>query len=374
MNVNQSVALPVSNILSEVIVALAILQMILSATIPSLKIFQIPVEIILLLTLSLACATIKYDRLQLLLLFVFVFCTAVSFTTTELAVFSVNAKQNGIAVLSLIYFSKVSYKSKLIFPAVVTSILLLILNALTPELVRPFIALSFNEAFNMSRFGGLFLNAHFNAFFLAVALLYYGQLRHLYGIGAWVIYFTASKFIFVSYILSLLTTLPIRYFRKYHRSFALAIILSLLIGVYFFVNYSDMLIEFFIEKNRIEVRHNSVIVILSQLADPVYYEYLLNLLPAGQLVIPEDITRPFTFHSGNNEIGFFALAAQSGIILGGLYLFVLIKHARFYTVFILVSLLHNNFILSPLVVYMFVTYSREVQLLRDKYTVIHQYK
>lgn len=365
MNVKNILDFPVSKVLNEGIIALAILQMFLSSTIPTLKVFQIPVEIILLLTLSLACTTVKFDRWQILLLFVFIFSTAVSFTTTELVIFSVNAKQNTLGVLSLLYFSKVRFKSKLIFPVVAISVLLMVINRLKPDLMLSFIELSFKDGFNLSRFGGIFLNAHFNAFFLAIALLYYGQLRHLYGVGAWIIYFTASKFVFVSYIANLLSTLSIvRYFRKYHRSFALTVILLLLIGTYAFVNYSGMLIEFLIDKNRVVPRYNSVIVILSQLADPVYYKYLLNLLPAGQPVTPEVIARPYTFHSGNNEIGFFSLATQSGIFLGGLYLFLLIKYARFYAVFILVSLLHNNYILSPLVVYMFLTYSREIKLHR----------
>ena len=279
MNVKNILDFPVSKVLNEGIIALAILQMFLSSTIPTLKVFQIPVEIILLLTLSLACTTVKFDRWQILLLFVFIFSTAVSFTTTELVVFSVNAKQNALGVLSLLYFSKVRFKSKLIFPVVAISVLLMIINRLKPDLMLSFIELSFKDGFNLSRFGGVFLNAHFNAFFLAIALLYYGQLRHLYGVGAWIIYFTASKFVFVSYIANLLSTLSIvRYFRKYHHSFALTVILLLLIGTYAFVNYSGMLIEFLIDKNRVVPRYNSVIVILSQLADPVYYKIPAQLI------------------------------------------------------------------------------------------------
>jgi len=155
----------VNNSLHEAIIALAILQMFLSATIPSLKIFQIPVEIILLGTLFYGCTTVKLDQWQVFLLFVLTCVTAASFSTTDFATFSVNTKQNCLAVFTLIYFSKVEFKSRLILPIFTISVVLLIINALYPELLLPFIALTFKEEFNLSRFGGLFLNAHFNAFF-----------------------------------------------------------------------------------------------------------------------------------------------------------------------------------------------------------------
>jgi hypothetical protein len=88
------------SLLNEGIITLAILQIFLSATIPSLKIFQIPVEILLLGTLVYGCMTISFDRWQVMLLFVLVFVTTASLVTTDFATFSVNAKQNYLAVFS----------------------------------------------------------------------------------------------------------------------------------------------------------------------------------------------------------------------------------------------------------------------------------
>ena len=358
------------NMMNESIIALAILQMFLASTIPSLKVFQAPVEIILLFSLIFSCINVKFYWWEILLVLVFVSVTAVSFLTTELYIFSVNAKQNGLAVLSLLYFSKTTFKSRLILPVVIISVSLIIINRYSSEILLPFVSLSFNKEFNLSRFGGLFLNAHFNAFFLAIALIYYGQRRRLYGFGVWILYITASKFIFVSYVVHILYINSIgKYPCKDIRIFVLIIMMSLLVGTYFFVNYAGDFINFLITNNGEEQRYNSAIVILSQLVDSAYYKLLLNPFPSIHPGFPDGAKIPFGRHSGTNEIGLFSFVAQSGFFLAFLYLFFLFKNARFYMVFIIFTLLHNNFILSPLCIFMLVAYSKEISLDRSpKYT------
>jgi len=352
---------PASSMLSEGIIGLAILQIFLSATIPSLKIFQIPVEILLLGALVYGCMTIRLDRLQVLLLFVLVFVTAASFLFTDFATFSVNAKQNSLGVFSLIYFSIVKFKSRLIFPIFVISVVLLIIDKIYPELLLPFISLTFNEEFNLSRFGGLFLNAHFNTFFLAIALIYYGQKRHLFGLGAYAVYSAGSKFLFFSYIANVITVFPlIRNVVRHRKAFLLGAGLLISTVVYMFVQNADALIEFLSSQESAEVSHNSLIIIILQLVDPAYYIMFLNPFPSGTIDISKAAKFLFGNHDGANEIGFFSLATQSGIFLAVTYLCMLIRHAKFYAVFILCSLMHNNYILTPLAIYMLVTYSREI--------------
>ena len=103
-------------VLNEYIIVLALLQVFLANTIPSLEQFQIPIEIILITSLLCACTTIKYNRWQISLIIVFLAVTAASFATTDTHTFMVNAKQNGLAVLSILYFSSVRFRSKIIFP------------------------------------------------------------------------------------------------------------------------------------------------------------------------------------------------------------------------------------------------------------------
>jgi hypothetical protein len=224
----------------------------------------------------------------------------------------------------------------------------------------PFILLTFNEEFNLSRFGGLFLNAHFNAFFLAIALIYYGQKRYLFGLGTYALYFSGSKLVFVSYIANVLTTLPlVRYLARYRQLFLLVTVLLIATAVYIFARYADALVEFLSLQASAESDYNSLIIII-QLIDPAYYTMLLNPFPSGAIDVSATAKVIYGNHDGANEIGFFNLATQSGIFLAVTYLCMIIKHARFYAVFILFTLLHNNYILSPLTIYMLVTYSREI--------------
>ena len=241
---------------------------------------------------------------------------------------------------------------------------MLITNAIYPELLLPFISLAFNEEFNLSRFGGLFLNAHFNAFFLAIALIYYGQKRHLLDLGAFIVYFTASKFIFISYVANLVATLPlVRNVARHRKAFLLWTGLLIATGVYMLAQYEDTLIEFLIHQTITESNQNSLIIIILQLIDPAYYTVLLNPFPSGTIDVSAAAKTLYGNHDGGIEIGFFGLVTQSGIFLAVTYLCMLIRHARFYAVFILCTLLHNNYILSPLAVYMLVTYSREIFVL-----------
>jgi hypothetical protein len=343
-----------SNAFNEVIIGLAILKM-LSAGIQPLKILQIPVELLLLAALGYACTTIKYDREQLFLLLFLIFVTACSFFTSDIQSVLINGKQNGGAVLSLLYFSKVQFKSRLIFPVFVLTLLLVFLNLVVPEVTAPLIRLSSFEEFNASRFGGLFLNAHFNAYFMAVALIYYGFKWRLFGMGIPIMYFTFSKIIFIAYVANLVATqTPMKLLMK-DRIVAFA---GAVLGVCLLWQYRNLLIDIF-DTDEL----GSAVPVLMQLFDPAYYQVFLNPFPSEYIDVSSEAMGLYRSHDGYNEIGYFQLAMTSGVFLAVLYLSMLLRHARYYRVFILACLLHFGLaVLEPLIIYMLLTYSREIQI------------
>lgn len=348
-----------ANGLMECIVALSILQMFLAATIPSLKIFQAPIELVLAGLLAYKVCTVRLSGEHVLLIVVFVFVTLGSFFTQVLDTFLVNTKQNGIGVLSLICFSRVKFNSRLIFPVVAITSVMILVNRVAPELMLPFISLTFDVEYNTSTFGGIFLNSHFNAFFLAIAFIYYGQQRFLYGGGLVLVYIAASRFILVSYVANLVCSwlLP-RYgvSRKIFLIWSMLAVLAvaLCMGIYWAADLTELLVGW---NASIGETQNSLVVIVLQLIDPAYYTVLLNPVPSGAIDVSGAAKLLYLKHDGHNEIGLFSLATQSGIFLGALYLALLLKNAQLYVAFILLSLLHNNFVMSPLCVYMMVTYS-----------------
>lgn len=347
------------NGMMECIVALTILQMFLAATIPSLKAFQAPVELLLAGLLAYKVCTVRLLGEHVLLIAVFVFVTLGSFFTQGLDTFLVNTKQNGIGVLSLICFSRIKFNSRLIFPVVAITSVMILVNRVAPELMLPFISLTFDVEYNLSTFGGIFLNSHFNAFFLAIALIYYGQQRFLYGGGLAIIYIASSRFVFLSYVANLVCSLLLpRYCVSRKHFFIWGMLTSLAVILCTGIYWADELTELLVGWNAsIGKTQNSLVVIVLQLIDPAYYTVLLNPLPSGAIDVSGAAKLLYLKHDGYNEIGFFSLATQSGIFLGALYLALLLKNAQLYVVFILCSLLHNSFIMSPLCVYMLVTYS-----------------
>jgi hypothetical protein len=277
----------------------------------------------------------------------------------------INAKQNGMAVLTLLYFSKAGVKSRLIFPVFFISVVLLIVNQVTPEVVAPLIALTFNDEFNLSRFGGFFLNAHFNAFFLAIALIYYGYKRRLYGFGLVILYITASKFVLVSYFSSLITKTAFIKNIAQSRLIALVGLIGLILSVLLLVKNSNNLI-YYLASEPYGLSFTSVVIILMQLFDPIYYTILLNPFPGEILGVSADAIHAYSGYDGHIEIGYLYLASQLGFFLGIIYLYMLLRFGLYFRTFILVSLLHGAFILSPLVIYMVVFYSREIRLHKVK--------
>src|SRR5205823_2366692 len=138
----------------------------------------------------------------------------------------------------------------------------------------------------------------------------------------------------------------------------LALVITAL-GVYVLFQRGSALIELF-DTDEL----GSGAIILMQLFDPAYYQVLLNPLPSGNIDVTSGAKALYGIHDGYNEIGYFHLATVMGAFLAALYLSMLLKYTRHFRVFILLVLLHFGFhVLSPLIVYMLVTYSREIHLL-----------
>jgi len=140
-------------------------------------------------------------------------------------------------------------------------------------------------------------------------LIYYSQRKRLFGLGAYTVNFTASKFIFVSYLANLVATLPsIRKLARHRQPFTLVTGLLIVAAVYVFVQYADALLEYLRLQESAESNQNSAIVIILQLIDPAYYTMLLNPFPSGTIDVPAAAKTFNGGHNGANEIGFYNLA------------------------------------------------------------------
>ena len=340
--------------MNELIVFLAMAAQLFFA-IPALKVAQSTVEVVLFVVLIYGGTTIRFGVRESVLLALLAAATVVSMLINDLAVLLVGIKQFGLAVLCLVYFSRVHFRSRLILPAFMLSILLMLISRVAPSAVEPLIQISRSPEFNESRFGGLFLNTHYNAYFLAVALIYYGYRLRLFGTGYVILFMTGSKFVFVSYLANV--AMRYRLVRVLTRHPRIVLIATALLGAAIWSRRFDII-------GKLDtVEWMSGYVILSQLFDPKFYHLVLNPFPADYLAIVNGLKGDFGLVQYTNEIALFAMCVQGGLILTVAYLAELLKYARHYRTFILVSLLHYGFVLSPLIVYMIVTYSREIDVL-----------
>ena len=343
--------------LSEAIVLLSIVTQ-FAYNLASLKLVQTSAEVMLLAVLLYATTTVLFGRWEMVLLLLLVAMTGVSVAINPLPVVVTDAKQFGLATLTLVYFSRVRFRSALILPAVAVSVILIVLARIAPGVVAPFVSLAKDPDFNESRFGGLFLNAHFNAYFLAVAFIYYGYRVRLRGIGTAAIFLTASKFVLVAYLASVAARFKV--FQIISRYRLLLLALLVLAGALIIRNQDS--IKVFLNAGVL----NSAAVILEQALDERFHQMLLNPFPGDYLAIVSDVKLSYNALSISNEIALFAMCIQGGTALALVYLTVLMRRTRYFRVFIAVSLFHYGFVLSPLIVYMLVAYSHEISALRAR--------
>jgi hypothetical protein len=351
------VRVSVASFLNGTIVALAVLAHV-TYEIPSLKVAQTGIELLLLALLFYACTTIVLDRWELLLLWMLALMTSISVLVNPFGVFLTDAKIYGLAVLAFLYFSHVHYKSRLILPVVVITIGMSLLWQIAPGVLMPLASLSRAEQFNMSRFGGFFLNAHFTAYFLATAFIYYGYRRRVNNlVGVIVVFLSASKFVFVSYVANLLSRL--RIYQAVVR-YRVMVGVALMVLVIAFVRYQETILGWFDGPIL-----GSAVVILGQLLDARFYQYLTHPYPTdATFAAAEGVKVTYAGIDVGNEVALFTMYIQGGFILATLYLALLLKRTRYYRVFMIISLAHYGYLLSPLIVYMLVTYSREIGILR----------
>ncbi len=356
-----------STSLNEVIVALSIMQMILAGAIKALDAYQVFVEVTLMSLLALGCLVIKLSKWQVFLFLILLLVTTFSFFTNSSIGFMILAKNNILAILTLVYFSKVSFNSKLVLPTFVITILLLVFAFISPEIQSFVASMSEKKAFNMSRFGGIFLNAHFNAYFIAIALIYYSQLRYAYGlVGVFGIYYTGSKTMWLSYLGQFVAMCSWGKFVTKNRKIIIFLVsVVFLVLSFVFVTNVDSILKYIINENDMQGnKYNSFVIIVSQIGEPAYYQQLLTLFPTQYVF---DVDSGFAekigdlVHSGANEIGYFSLVNHCGVFLAIGYLLMLLKYAGFYSIFIFLSLVHYDFILAPISIYMMVQYSRNIQ-------------
>jgi len=354
---------------NEFIIILSIAQVFFSGIIYPFQFFQRVAEIILIILFSAGIINSRLLKWEIYLFAILILSIFFSFVNFDFIKFLSITKSNLLGILALIYFNKIRFKSRIILPVFFISLSLVVINELhnhyAEELINKLISFSSSPDFNSSRFGGVFLNAHFNAVFVAIPLIYYSHKRLIYNFfGIYFLKIMASKFAFVAYLFHIIECQFSRYFRKvnvlYWEIFLL--LLPIIFLIFFKRNFLHC-IDFFNGYTNNGKALDSLYIIYFQLLHPDYLKIFFNIFPG---VFNHDfplISVNGILHDGAVEIGFLSLVLQTGTLLGLYYIYFLIKIARSFLPFILITLLHINFVMTPIIIYLLIMYSHEIQLI-----------
>jgi hypothetical protein len=316
--------------------------------------FQILLELFVIILLLVFIKT-KITTTELWIVLAFIFVSVVSFFQNNILVFILNFKVFFIPLLLLIY-----YKNKIVdivvvkFFFVLNLILILFQFIFSRYLfdISGVISLSFRDLIE-NRPLGLFLNFHFSSFFTAICLIYFFYYNNTFSkIGSSIfLIISGSYFTFISFILSLIN--------KYVLFFGLI----LFILFYFLFSINDYL--FFFPKA------GSLIIILFQIFDFERYS-VLSFFPQDYISINSNwhnVLNYNTYLSNNmiieNEIQYLTYFIQGGYFFALIFLIYFLKNVPSFSIFILFSMLHYGYALTPIIVFLTLVFQNKIFLKKD---------
>jgi hypothetical protein len=350
----QNDVIKISSIYSKILILQLILNAFLSGT--NLDQIQIFSEIVLILTFIFYfhIFNIRFTKYELLLISLLFFTTTISCIINPFYIAILNAKVFILAILSLIFFTKISVEPFYIIFTLLINYFFIIYQVLFNNLpfsliLNPIIG-AFGEYTN-SRPLGLFLNTHFSAYLIAIFLIYIGYKKNIYGMGIPVLYFTFSKFTIVSYIIHIISKSKIIISIK--RNLRKISLITVLTIIAFLIKYSEEII-----KLDIGPAYSSFNTISEQLLKIDSYTSSFSIFPDDTNKIFESFT-----NEAGNEVMYFTLIFQGGIILFIFYMIYFISKLKYFKLFVLISMLHYGFSMSPLVIYLITMYNGKIDKL-----------
>lgn len=347
-----------SNGIHNVVLTLFILVPILSGTV--FKSAQIAIELALIVLLTALVTRHRLTREDLLLLAVFGVSQSISFVLNDLNVFMLDAKQFALPILTFLYFRRTHFTTPLIGFAFALNAFLTLYQLLAGQFILDIAdVLTVFKDYASARPLGLFLNFHFSAYFCGVYLIYLSRIKKLYMADFAFLYFTGVKTVLVSYLAQRIARLNVvRSSVLRNRLTSTLAICGALTLVYFGAEFILGLAQ------TMEFGYNSLLVIYRQALDPIAYLALMTPYPGDATGYTESVRWDYAdvgFGQIGNEIALFSIFTQGGSVLASIYLFLLTKYLKHFRVFFWISLLHYGFVLSPLIVYLMVTYETEIR-------------
>jgi hypothetical protein len=331
--------------------------------------FQIIIELILISFFLYKTVKIIFKKKEYFFFFIsFVIISFLSLITSPFNVFLLNFKIYFLAFLSIVYFSKFNYNFRIVnFFMIINALVILLeyffqFNPL--ESFSNIYGSTFSSNYTHFRPIGLFLTPHASINLLIIYFVFLAyQKKSLIKTSflTFIIFIGEVSSLFFAYIVQLLRLKKIKtdLFFLTFIGFIGIILFSTFYLTYFNVNLYNSIISYeweFLQNFFDYGRIFGIQVILAQILSLETYIQAFTLIPRDFKTITEGF-----WHFAGNEVMFFQLIQQGGILIFLIYIKMLLKSAKYFSFLILLSLIHYGDIVTPLAVGMFISYNKLIK-------------
>lgn len=324
---------------------------------------QIIVELFLFVLLGYGIVKIKLTRGDMFLMGLFSVISVISLFNATFTAFALNFKLYGLCILTFIYFKKKHFNPQKLINVVHCINILLILHQLVTGHFIVASAWFFGEykTYANDRPVGIFLTPHSSSFFIAIFIIYLLKAHRQYLRGLFFFAITLMTASFTSTV-SLLAQLVQFFFSYIGGKFKLiklnlgvpAKIAVIVVPILLLSVYTESFIEWL--KFSSYTRYYSLEITLGQLFDSRFFADIFKVYFRDYQEYIYGQER--TFADVGNEIGLIKVIIEGGVILGPALLIILMRHLKYYNIFIFVSLLHYSFVINmPIMLFLMLHYN-----------------
>ena len=350
-----------SNNINYSLLVLMIIQCFLSGS--PFNGLQIFTEIVIFVILINRLLVIKLNKADFILLIIIAIVFLFSFVINDIKTSLLNFKMFGLTSLILIYFTKIKF-----FPKTFLK-LFVILNIgyifSTKFLgfwpIESSIFFLKKAEYLYSRPAGFLSSPHVLSTFLAIYFLYLAYIKQNRILQVLIL---ISLFIVNSYTAIIALIFSWIYFlipKIKGKSLGPILFFGIIILTAFF---GLQLIFYYAEEYNVP-RLFTLKIMASMIYDSSFYEGIFSFIPGNHDVFI--YSQESSFASIGNELGLIKIFIEGGFLLGIYILYYLIKKVKFYTVFMLFTLLHYFFFINiPIILFLAITLNNQIEIHNSK--------
>lgn len=353
--------IPVSRGLSNTLVVLLFVHLWLANS--SIDVGQIFIELVLVCLLLWLLRNVRLEPLDLVLVVVYALSMALSLSYNSVEVTLLNAKIFGLAILSLLVFSKRSFDARVLMWMMWCHVAFTVYEGVFGgpswfvSMVSTFGG-SWRELVG-SRPLGLFMSTHTSATLLAIFFMWLGRdHKSLLAIGSAVLLLNRSIYVLVAYIAHILG-LALAWLKvdKIVAAVFLCVLALAFVNAQALLNFDVTTISPYLTSRE----QASYIFILEQLLSVDAYSWAFTWLPLDS----KELASNFINEAGN-EVMYFTVLQQGGFILSALYLAMLFHRINGFRIFMAFAMLHYGMPTTPVAIFLMIQWAIPAKTVDEK--------